>query len=315
MRSLRCLWFAGCLSAAACSALTQADLSDEGGSTGTLDATSNLTVTGGDDDGVQPSVDEGSASQGGSGSTSSPSEGTTSAGVDGGTVASTDEGGSAGTTSNGATSNGATSSGDTSSSDDGSSDSASCDEPLGTTENCGACGEVCGGSDVCTENACTSSRRVFLSSAQYNGNLGGVTGADEACQTLADAATLGGLWRAYIIDSKQGLSRHSMMGGPYLRMDGMSIANDWTDLSDESIGATLNIDESGNSVGGNVWTGLDNVVGAFTHTCSDWTYDGPNCLGVIPCGAAGESGTTDEHWDGFWIFDCDSLYRLYCIEQ
>lgn len=310
MRSLRCLWFTGCLSAVACSALTQAELSDEGGSTGVLDATSNFTVTGGDDEGVQPSVAEGSASQGGSGSTSSPSDGTTSAGVDGGTVASTDEGGSSGTTSNGDTSND-----DASTSEDGSSESAGCNEPLGTTENCGACGDVCGTSDVCTENACTASRRVFLSSAQYNGNLGGVVGADGQCQALADTADLGGEWRAYIIDSKQGLSRHSMMGGPYLRMDGMSIADDWADLSDESIGATLNIDESGNSVGGNVWTGLDNVVGEFAHTCSDWTYDQLGCVVGVPCGGAGESDMTDEHWDGFYIFHCNSEYRLYCIEQ
>src|SRR5262245_3061033 len=41
-------------------------------------------------------------------------------------------------------------------------------------------------------------RRVFVTSAIYPGNIGGLMGADAKCQTSADAAMLGGSWRAWL---------------------------------------------------------------------------------------------------------------------
>lgn len=43
-----------------------------------------------------------------------------------------------------------------------------------------------------------SAKRIFLTSITYQGNLGGVTGADTLCQGRATARSLGGTWKALI---------------------------------------------------------------------------------------------------------------------
>ena len=44
-------------------------------------------------------------------------------------------------------------------------------------------------------------KRVFVTSVAYNGNLGQLSGADAKCQAHADAASLGGAWKALISGS------------------------------------------------------------------------------------------------------------------
>jgi hypothetical protein len=168
---------------------------------------------------------------------------------------------------------------------------------------------------ACEGGSCVAARRVFISSERYTGNMGGAAGADANCQTLADAAELGGTWMAYLVDSTNTLARHSQADVPYVRLDGVRVANDWADLSDESILAPLNYSELRQPAGGNVHTGLSNVAGGTNQHCDDWTYAGGDCLSGAACSAGGESGQVDNHWDGFFVFQCSSNYRLYCIEQ
>ena len=293
-----------CAAVVGCSGLEQAATPADGD--GTPDTDTNATtaaVPSEDGDDGNPPPDGDGTSQGEVTGTP-PGDGVSTDGV------STDDGGS--TDDGVSTSDGAESSdGGRPSSDDAGMETG-CEARLGTTDNCAACGDTCVATDVCTENACTSARRVFLSSAQYDGDFGGVEGADAACQTLAEAEAMGGHWRAFIADPNTGLARHSMLGGPYLRMDAASIADDWDDLTDGEIDVPLNIDETGQMVGGNVWTGLSN---GGNSTCADWTYNGNGCLEGSPCGVGGESNLTDDHWDGFFVYHCDSTFRLYCVEQ
>jgi hypothetical protein len=189
------------------------------------------------------------------------------------------------------------------------------DDIIGDWAHCSACGDACVVQQACEGASCVAARRVFLSSTQQNGNMGGAAGADAICQGLADAAELGGTWLAYLVDSSNGLNRHSQADVPYVRLDGVRVANNWADLSDESILAQLNYTETRQTAGGNVWTGLINVGGTGNDDCDDWTYDGGGCLEGSACGGAGQSGNVNENWDGFYIYQCASNYRLYCIEQ
>ena len=55
--------------------------------------------------------------------------------------------------------------------------------------------------DTLTPSPTPAPKRVFVTSTTYKGNLGGLAGADAKCQTRANAASLGGTWKAWLSDS------------------------------------------------------------------------------------------------------------------
>ncbi len=177
---------------------------------------------------------------------------------------------------------------------------------------------LCGARAYCSSE-CRTGRRVFITSTAHTGNLGGLAGADAVCQTRANAASLGGTWKAYMVTDRSNastnLDRLSHASVPYARLDGVVVANNWADLSDESIRVPITVSELGTNVNSNVWTGLSNVGGGTNQHCDNWSYAGTNCLSGSACGSAGESGMTNNHWDGYYVFSCGSGFRLYCIEQ
>lgn len=188
---------------------------------------------------------------------------------------------------------------------------------LGDWANCGECGRSCDSEQACEGGECITARRVFVTSAAYTGNLGGLEGADARCQAHADAAGLDGVFLAYVFGPFAGGERFERPELPFVRLDGVRVANGWADLSDESLAAAIEIDEQRMTAVGNAWTGRVNVVGnPENNHCSNWTYDQTGCLEPgVPCGGAGEVPTLDAHWDGYYVFNCSDAYRLYCIEQ
>jgi hypothetical protein len=192
---------------------------------------------------------------------------------------------------------------------------------LGSWANCSACLDNCGPQSACEDGSCVPARRVFISSTAMDGAFGGAAAADDTCQQLAVDAGLGGSWLAYLVDSDNGLGRHQPADVAYVRMDGVRIADSWVDLTDGGLMAPLNVTESGELATSdgmrpsNAWTGLAQVDGQPPNNCDNWTYTGPGCLEGSPCGAAGEPDAIDDHWDGFFVFQCEQLFRLYCIEQ
>jgi len=78
-----------------------------------------------------------------------------------------------------------------------------------------------------------AAKRVFVTSHCYLGSLGGLSGADAACQSLADAAGLAGTFAAWISDAYDGPSvRLPHASVPYVLTDGAVVARDWGDLVD-----------------------------------------------------------------------------------
>ncbi|MDZ4247347.1 MAG: DUF1554 domain-containing protein, partial [Dehalococcoidia bacterium] len=76
-------------------------------------------------------------------------------------------------------------------------------------------------------------KRVFVTAATYNGNLGGLSGADAKCQASANAVNLGGTWKAWLSDSNTSAgSRLNHSDSPYRLLNGTTIANNWDDLVD-----------------------------------------------------------------------------------
>src|SRR5207248_2675590 len=78
-----------------------------------------------------------------------------------------------------------------------------CEVDLTTNaQNCGTCGHACKANETCTGSACVVmvNKRVFVTSVMYDGNLGGLAGADAKCQARATAASLSGTYKAWLSD-------------------------------------------------------------------------------------------------------------------
>lgn len=158
-------------------------------------------------------------------------------------------------------------------------------------------------------------RRVFITSTRHSGNLGGLAGADALCQERADAVGLGGRFGAYMRDDDTGLGRLERSPFPYVRLDGVVVADDFSDLRDGSIKAPLNVDENGKTVSGKAWIGLVDVLGGASNSCNNWRSTDTDCLRSNICGGAGQSSEVNTNWDGYYIYNCNRSYRLYCVEQ
>jgi hypothetical protein len=134
------------------------------------------------------------------------------------------------------------------------------------------------------------------------GNLGGLAGADQLCQSQAQA--LGGqaaarTWHAYLSQEQRGnqprINARDRIGtGPWYNVKGQLIASNVADLHGDqqrdrnNIQRATVLDTKGNEIpgvasppGGNqhdMLTGSDSAGRAFTdgidHTCNNWTSDG-----------------------------------------
>jgi hypothetical protein len=158
-----------------------------------------------------------------------------------------------------------------------------------------------------------SGKIVFLTSTTHTGELGGVAGADAICQGLADAAGLFGTFKAWISDdTSEPLSSFTHSSEPYVTVNGLLVAYNWTDLADSGhLRNEIVFDEEGIYQGGEVWTGT-NVFGQnYSHDCNEWSYGG-----IAADGYYGESASTSSaKWTGHAANGCENLRRLYCFEQ
>jgi hypothetical protein len=120
-----------------------------------------------------------------------------------------------------------------------------------------------------------SVKRVFVTSTTYIGNLGGLVGADDKCQERADAAGLSGTFKAWLSAAGTGNSaaeRLTHAPVPYVRVDGVQVAANFTDLVDGTLAAPISLDEFGNPFTINaVWTGTLPDGHSAGADCRGWT--------------------------------------------
>ncbi len=157
--------------------------------------------------------------------------------------------------------------------------------------------------------------RMFVTSTQYTGNLGGLAGADALCQGAALAGSLGGTWRAWLstpsvnaIDRIQDVSPwylidretlvfpvHASLRGPSLVPIGQ---NEYGPFDWETMGFGDRVVRTGSQSG------------IADDTCSGFTSASGDEYGTY--------GWLDEpdEWGGVQSGRCDSSNaRLYCFEQ
>jgi cysteine-rich repeat protein len=161
---------------------------------------------------------------------------------------------------------------------------------------------------------CTLYKVVFVTGASMIGStLGGVTTADDLCNSEAVDAGLAGTFAAWISTSQASAASvltHADM--PYRLVDGTVVANDWDDLIDGFITTQIDLLADGGPVPNvdlRVWTATG-TSGDFTApSCGDW-------LGGAPNGRVGRiDWAVANSWTDFVDDDCNNSYRFYCFEQ
>jgi hypothetical protein len=170
---------------------------------------------------------------------------------------------------------------------------------------------------------------VFITSQGFTGALGGLSGADTICQNLANSAhpPLNGVFKAWLSDTTQSPStRFTHSNLPYVRVDGVPVANNWTALTQRYTN-TVNVlnpiivDENGTSIGdAYVWTGTWCDGTALlapdpANYCNNWTAGSPYPL----YGPAAWPTTQPNQYYTWWTFfnaqTCDTVNHLYCFQQ
>ena len=155
-------------------------------------------------------------------------------------------------------------------------------------------------------------RRVFVTSTTQNANVGGIAGADALCATQAAAAGLNGTFAAWLSTIATPVSdrlEHATV--PYVRVDGTVVADNWDDLVDGDIQAPINLDATGATRFGDVWTGtLATGAPYAVDDCNGFT-DGTSG----PRGQCGSSNSSGPTWTENITPRCSVQLRLYCFEQ
>jgi hypothetical protein len=168
-------------------------------------------------------------------------------------------------------------------------------------------------STTTTEGAITPSVcRVFVTSQQYSGNLGGIQGGNNKCLELAGNASRaprsGLTWKAWLSTNNYSPQDNLNKCGSYVLVDGSTqVANSWDALTDGSIDNRINQNENGDSLGDMnlfdfpaVWTGTSPTgqIADDELTCDNWTRDiiedFSNVLSLG--GAIGDAQLTTGEW-------------------
>jgi len=191
--------------------------------------------------------------------------------------------------------------------------------------NCGACAHRCS-SGRCDAGVCA--KRIFVSSALYTGALGGLAGADQKCQALADAVPLGGTWRAWLSTGDESvLVRFGAPGpGAYFRIDGSLITESIADLlSSGGPKVAIDVTEKGQPAPVADASGCFNAskMQVWTNTTSSGLPSGTNdCAGWMSTGASTLVWIGDAkpvllqyNWTSACFGSCDKTAALYCFEQ
>ena len=159
--------------------------------------------------------------------------------------------------------------------------------------------------------------RIFITSTAFNGNLGGVDGANTKCASLAKQTGLKRKYIAIISSTSQHIVDTINALGEIFTVSKsgkkVKIANSDTDLFNsfsQPLLNNINVDESGNTVQGKTpWTGS---LAAGTHdgdSCDNWS-DAGTFDGVI-----GSSEEKDMNWIENTFVSCSEEHPLYCISQ
>ena len=168
--------------------------------------------------------------------------------------------------------------------------------------------------NACTKSCKLDGKVIFVTSETYNGDLGGLDGADAKCNAHALEAGVAnaGKFMAWLsTEDHSPASRMTHYAGRYVLLDGgVIVAESWEDLTDGMLAEAIDIDETGAKKSGEVWTGTTAAGQAAPLRCLDWTYamsDEGGLHGLVPAKNA--------EWTEKDAMGCSYFAYLICVEQ
>ena len=163
-------------------------------------------------------------------------------------------------------------------------------------------------------------RIAFVTSSLYNGDMGGLLGADAQCNLRAQSAGLPGTYMAWLsTDQATPATRFVQSSVPYYKVNGIKIADNWADLTDATLDAALDVTELGTPSpdGTNSCQGTTRQVftGTFSNglignsTCSNWTSS-------VGTGNVGQTTVATFRWSNCTSTgNCANASAIYCFQQ
>ncbi len=162
---------------------------------------------------------------------------------------------------------------------------------------------------------CTAVKRkrtVFVTSQMFDGDLGGIAGADAKCMAAAagQPALAGKTFRAWVSTSSASPASSFTSDGSFVTVGGDLIAETFNNLREGTL-MTKITSETGASVSSRVWSGTDeNGYNVSDSDCAGWTSaDGSDN------GAGSSTDTIQWYWASYNTQSCDQQAALYCFEQ
>ena len=152
-----------------------------------------------------------------------------------------------------------------------------------------------------------------MTSATFDGNLGGLAGADADCQSLALGAGLSGTFKAWLSTSTVNASTRLGTARGFVRRDGQPFADTVSDITTGKILNSIDIDETGANIGfTKVWTATatdGTVIPGFT--CLDWTDSTSSNQGDLGFTSGGPFTWTE----AFSGIACSNAFQhLFCFD-
>ncbi len=149
---------------------------------------------------------------------------------------------------------------------------------------------------------------VFLTAGTYNGNLGGIAGADSKCQTEATNAGYPGTWRAWISDGTSSPStrfENKNTSSYFMNQSEQAVAFSWADLTDGAIAKHIGTFIT------NVWTNTttSGTVLHSSYSCNGWTNATTSYNAYY-----GLSNYADTNWTYNSNTNCSQNHALYCFQ-
>ena len=183
----------------------------------------------------------------------------------------------------------------------------------------------CGGADnntVDIDGVRPTEHRVFITKAGTikgdfsSSSTTGLAGADELCNTYADAAGLIKDYKAILSDSNFAAKDRLVFTGAIYTVTGSEkrkVADSSVELFNADtvpLLSKLDWDEDGMSVSsGNVWSGTTSSGTIDALNCTNWTDD------TAGNGTIGDVNETGQEWIENTNLVCTGTAHLYCISQ
>jgi hypothetical protein len=190
----------------------------------------------------------------------------------------------------------------------------SAQDPSGATPNSGAGGAkpapTSPGAPPPPPPSGATKLHAFVTSMTFNGDLGGLAGADAKCAVLATGAGIPGTYRAWLSAGATSPLDRLTSNGPWYLVNGAMVVPSKPQLATGVLTNAIDKDERGATpplTDDQVWTATDPSGKPFGRDCEAWTSTTDDTV-------VGEAEHADSRWTVRTDAGCNELKRIYCFQ-